>query len=204
MEDGLRFGPLGDETAHLCVDMQNLFAPGAPWGAPWMETTLPAIETLATAVASRTFFTRFIPPRSLFDAPNSWGRYYASWPQVLRDELSPAWLGLLPQLDRIAMSGHVYEKSVYSPWIQTGLEATLRGRGINTLVVSGAETDICVLATVLGAVDRGFRVIVAADAVCSSSDQTHDAVMMLFRTRLGQQIETATVDQILAVWHDQA
>lgn len=200
MRDGVRFGPLGDEAAHLCVDMQKLFAPGAPWGAPWVETTLPTIEMLASALAPRTVFTRFIPPRSLFDAPGSWGRYYATWPQVLREELSPDWLGLLPQLERLALSGHVLDKSVYSPWFQTGLEATLRHRGITTLVVSGAETDVCVLATVLGAVDRGFRVLVATDAVCSSADQTHDAVLTLFRSRMGQQIETASAGQILAAW----
>jgi nicotinamidase-related amidase len=184
------------------VDTQNLFAPGAPWGAPWVEATLPTIEMLVSAVARRTFFTRFIPPQSLVDAPGTWGRYYASWPQVLREELSPVWLDLLPQLERLARSGHVYDKSIYSPWDQTTLAATLRGRGVNTLVISGAETDICVLATVLGAVDRGFRVVVASDAVCSSADQTHDAVLTLFRSRLGQQIETATAGQILAAWHD--
>lgn len=202
MGEGLRFGPLGDKAAHICVDMQNLFAPGAPWGAPWVETTLPTIQMLAQAVAQRTFFTRFIPPRSLVDAPGTWGRYYASWPQVLREELSPVWLNLLPELGTLARAGHVYDKSVYSPWDQTTLAATLRGRGVNTVVISGAETDICVLATVLGAVDRGFRVVVATDAVCSSADQTHDAVLTLFRSRLGQQIETATARQILEGWDD--
>lgn len=202
MKDGLRFGPLGEEAAHICVDMQNLFAPGAPWGAQWVETTLPTIEMLTAALAPRTFFTRFIPPRSLVDAPGSWGRYYGSWPQVLRDELSPIWLELLPRLHRLARSGQIYDKSVYSPWAQTNLEATLRRLGISTLVISGAETDICVLATVLGAVDRGFRVVVATDAVCSSADETHDAALRLFRSRLGQQIETATAGQILAAWHD--
>lgn len=200
MDDGLRFGPLGEEAAHLCVDMQNLFAPGAPWGTPWLANALPVIEMLAAATAARTHFTRFIPPRSLLDAPNSWGRYYGSWPQILRDSLSPAWLGLLPTLERIARPGHVHDKSVYSPWCQTGLETALRASGVNTLVISGAETDVCVLATVLGAVDRGFRVVVATDAVCSSADQTHDAVMVVFRSRLGQQIETATTGQILAAW----
>ena len=38
-------------------------------------------------------------------------------------------------------------------------------------IVSGSETDVCVLATVLDAVDMGYRVIIARDAVCSSSDE---------------------------------
>ncbi len=44
-------------------------------------------------------------------------------------------------------------------------------------MVSGSETDVCVLATVLDAVDLGYRVIVVRDAVCSSSDEGHDMLM---------------------------
>ena len=70
----------------------------------------------------------------------------------------------------------------------------------DTVVVSGSETDICVLATVLGAVDRGFRVVVATDALCSSSDETHDAMMLLYARRYGQQVETAGTAEILEAW----
>ncbi len=57
-----------------------------------------------------------------------------------------------------------------------------------------------VLAAVLDAVDRGYRVVVATDALCSSSDQTHDASLAVYRNRYGQQVETATTDLILAHW----
>ncbi len=60
MESGLRFGSLGEGAAHIYVDMQNLFAPGTPWLTP----TLPAVLTLAGVRPDRSFFTRFIPPRS--------------------------------------------------------------------------------------------------------------------------------------------
>jgi nicotinamidase-related amidase len=39
---------------------------------------------------------------------------------------------------------------------------SIQKRGINTLVVSGGEIDICVLTTVLSAVDFDCRVIVAS------------------------------------------
>ncbi|MGY4466887.1 nicotinamidase-related amidase [Bradyrhizobium sp. LB9.1b] len=42
-------------------------------------------------------------------------------------------------------------------------------------MITGAETDVCVLSTVLGAVDLGFRVVIVKDALCSSSDVGHDA-----------------------------
>lgn len=67
-------------------------------------------------------------------------------------------------------------------------------------MISGAETDVCVLATVLGAIDRGFRVVVAADALCGSHDQTHDAVLTFYRERLRHQVELAVVDEIIDAW----
>jgi nicotinamidase-related amidase len=94
----------------------------------------------------------------------------------------------------------VVDKRCYSPWLGTDLHDRLQVRGIDTLVVSGAETDVCVLAAVLGAVDRGYRVVIPTDALCSSSDQTHDALLTLYRDRYGQQVETAIADEILFSW----
>ena len=57
-----------------------------------------------------------------------------------------------------------------------------------------------VLATVLNGVDLGYRIIVVADAICSSVDETHDALMTLYRDRLGEQIELMDTDAILESW----
>ncbi len=92
------------------------------------------------------------------------------------------------------------DKAHYSPWLDTGLATALMTGQVDTLVVTGAETDMCVLATVLGAVDLGFRVVVVSDALCSSSDQSHDALLDLYHDRFGQQIETAECDEVLEAW----
>jgi nicotinamidase-related amidase len=39
--------------------------------------------------------------------------------------------------------------------------------------VTGSETDVCESATIMSAVDHGFRVILVRDGVCSSSDEGH-------------------------------
>jgi nicotinamidase-related amidase len=57
-----------------------------------------------------------------------------------------------------------------------------------------------VLATVLGAVDRGFRVVLAQDCLCSSSDRTHDALLTLYSERFSEQIEVASMEEILDGW----
>ena len=76
----------------------------------------------------------------------------------------------------------------------------LHGGEADALIVSGSETDVCVLATMLDAVDIGFRVIVVRDAVCSSSDEGHEMLMRLYHTRYTEQIETADAEAILSRW----
>ena len=107
----------------------------------------------------------------------------------------------MPELGLFVPPAKIVSKKTYSPWIAgTGLLETLLSANTDTVVVSGGETDVCVLATVLGAVDVGFRVIIATDALCSSTDETHDAIIEFYRERLSAQIETAETDEILDAW----
>ena len=107
---------------------------------------------------------------------------------------------VVPELARFIPPARIFDKYVYSPWTGTDLQERLQRDGIDTLVMSGGETDVCVLSPMLGAVDWGFRVILATDALCSSADETHDAMMKIYKSRFGEQVETATVETILANW----
>ncbi|WP_164766091.1 hypothetical protein [Mesorhizobium sp. M7A.F.Ca.US.005.03.1.1] len=50
-------------------------------------------------------------------------------------------------------------------------------------------------AAVSGAADYGLRTVVQ-DALCSASDEAHDAMIDVFSSRNSQHIETATTDQV--------
>ena len=80
----------------------------------------------------------------------------------------------------------------------------MKRRGIETLVITGGETDVCVLATVMAAVDLGFRIVLPIDALCSARDGTHDALLKLYQERFTNQIETTTTERVLAEWRDAA
>ena len=192
----MRNGALED-VAHLCVDMQVMFAEHTAWSTPGVRRVLPRVVTLCEHVADRTIFTRFIPPREPAEASGAWRRYYERWPMMTREVLEPEQLDLLPELRLFRPPASLWDKSTYSPWICGRLHASLASRSVRTLVVSGGETDVCVLATVMGAADLGYRVVVAADGLCSSADETHDAVLSLLLNRFGQQVETATIEEIL-------
>jgi nicotinamidase-related amidase len=73
-------------------------------------------------------------------------------------------------------------------------------QGYGRLGSMGGETDVCVLSTMLGALDWGFRVVLVTDALCSSADETHDAMMDLFCNRFGEQVETAPTEVVLRQW----
>jgi nicotinamidase-related amidase len=200
-EKGLTQGPLTGSCLHLCIDMQRLFEEGTEWHTPWMERVLPVVQRLAEARPERTLFTRFVPLEHPGEGEGTWHRYYERWRKMTLSELPPGMTDLVAPLARLVPPAEVFDKRVYSPWWEGGLHEKLKARGIDTLVVSGAETDVCVLAAVLGAVDLGYRVVIPTDAVCSSSDETHDALLTLYRGRYGQHVETATAAEILKAWH---
>ncbi|MBN9526764.1 MAG: cysteine hydrolase [Alphaproteobacteria bacterium] len=202
MADGLIFGTLPATTRHLCVDMQRLFAADGPWPTPWMDRVLPVVESLVAHDPARTIFTRFIPPLKAEDMPGSWQRYYTRWEDKTRARLDPDYLDLVPSLARFVPPAQVVDKPVYSALAGRRLPMQLAAQSVDSLVISGSETDVCVLATVLAAVDHGFRVVIVEDGICSSSDPGHDALLGMYRQRFSQQIEIATADQLLQAWPD--
>jgi nicotinamidase-related amidase len=95
-----------------------------------------------------------------------WQRYYTRWRNATREHLDPALLELLPPLAKLCPPATVIDKTRYSAFVGSQLVEHLGVREADGLIVTGSETDVCVLATVLGAVDLGYRVIVVRDAVC--------------------------------------
>jgi nicotinamidase-related amidase len=192
--------PLTERSVHVCCDMQRLFSAEGPWPTPWMDRTLPAIVEIAERHAGQTVFTRFIPPEKSTDMAGQWQSYFDIWCEVTRQRVDPRLLDLVPPLARLVPPAVVVDKPVYSPFTGWRLPTILRERKADAVVVTGAETDVCVLATVLGAVDLGYRVVLVSDAVCSSSDDGHDALMTMYRQRYSIQIAIADAVEVLDAW----
>ncbi len=202
MSDDLKLhhGPIGPNCVHLCVDMQRMFAEDTEWRTPWMERVLPRVVALCAAAPERTIFTRFIPAERTGQGEGTWRRYYEAWSSMTLEAMGAEMADLLPDLAQFHPPAEIVDKTVYSPWCEPTLDERLRERGVDTLIVSGGETDVCVLGTLLGGVDRGYRVIVVVDALCSSSDEMHDAMLAVYRRRYGQQIETVLTETAVREW----
>ena len=187
-------------AAHLCVDMQNIFAKGGLWETPWMERVLPTIDAIVSRYPERTIFSRFITPNQAEDRPGRWQRYFQRWDKATRQKLRDDELNLVPEMARYVPPAILVDKPFYSAFANSTLHDLLVGKRIGTVVISGAETDVCVLATVLSAVDFGFRVVIVEDALCSSSDEGHDALMTMYRSRLQEQIDVVEAAELFELW----
>lgn len=180
--------------------MQRVFQEDTPWKTPWMNRVLPRVLAIAESHAADTIFTRFVPPDQPGVGQGAWERYWTHWAEMTRQRMGDELVRLIPDLAALCPPARVIDKAVYSPWLHPALPSLLTERRCDTLVVTGGETDVCVLASVLGAVDRGYRVIVVLDALCGSADETHEAVMTVYGSRFSRQIEVIETEELLDAW----
>jgi nicotinamidase-related amidase len=197
---GLMFGSLSPSCVHMCIDMQRMFGPDGPWPVPWIDKVMPQVCEIVRYHAGQTMFTRFMPPQSPEGMPGAWQRYYKHWRHVTLERMDPGLLALLPPLQAFVPPAAVVDRAVYSAFAGSQLATLLAQRHADTLLISGGETDMCVLATTLAAIDRGYRVVMIADALCSSSDAGHDSMIAHFNNRFSHQIETITTEALLSAW----
>jgi len=189
-----------EDAVHVCIDMQRIFASGGVWETPWMERVLPVVVEIAGRFKERTIFTRFITPQTAEDRPGQWQNYYRRWKAATREHLRSDHLDLVPELRRFVPPASIIDKPAYSAFYHSRLDSFLRQKGVRCLIVSGAETDVCVLSTVLDAVDRGLGVVLVEDALCSSSDAGHEALMTMYRTRMQEQILLVSSGELFETW----
>lgn len=182
---------------HLCIDMQRMFAEETPWHVPWMREVSPQVQEIAQRYPQRTVFTRFVPPKRAEDMSGMWRSYYQKWDNMTLDRLGPHMVDLVPSLKALVPPARIFDKMTYSPWTTGELHRALAADGVETLAISGGETDVCVLAAALGAIDLGYRVILLKDAVCSGADDTHDASLELLGDRFSVQLEISSTEEFL-------
>lgn len=187
----------GDNWIHLCIDMQRMFSEDTPWHVPWMREVSPQIKETARRHPHQTIFTRFVPARRAEEAQGMWRSYYEKWEAMTLAQLGPDMVDLVPSLKDLVPPARIFDKITYSPWVTGELHRVLTDEGVDTLAITGGETDVCVLAAAIGAVDLGYRVIILKDAVCSGADSTHDASLELLGARFSVQVELCSTEEFL-------
>jgi biuret amidohydrolase len=87
----------------------------------------------------------------------------------------------------------VIDKNTSSAFSSTGIEWLLRNMDVETLVLVGMATDMCVETTARDAADRGFNVIVVEDATATFFERHHRAALSGFARVFGQVWDTERV-----------
>ncbi len=171
----------------IVVDMQEVVARDTLWHLPGVRDLLPAIIQLTEAYGDDVAYSRHVPPAD--GGHGAWKRFYENWKELDED---PSNWDLMPEL--AGRPGIHAAKSTYSVFGAPELRALLDR---DELVLCGVETDCCVLATALEAIDRGVPVTVVEDAVASPSAAGHEGALALFRRLDDDQVKVTTAAQLL-------
>jgi nicotinamidase-related amidase len=187
-------------TALVVIDMQRDFLEPGGFGAALGND----VTRLQAAV---------VPCREVLEAARRYGMLVIHTREGHRPDLSDApslkvergdpalRIGAIGPMGRILVRGEpghdiipelypvhgepVIDKPGKGAFYQTDLEFMLHNRGIDTLLVCGVTTEVCVNTTVREANDRGFRCIVLADCCASYFPAFHEMGLAMIKAQGG-------------------
>ena len=85
------------------------------------------------------------------------------------------------------------DKRHYSAFSGTDLDIRLRERGVDTVILTGILTDICVLHTAIDAYNLGYQIEVVEPAVASFTPENRQFALNHFKYVLGASLVDATL-----------
>jgi biuret amidohydrolase len=88
-----------------------------------------------------------------------------------------------------------------TPMTDTGLDPVLRNLGVSTIVATGVSLNVALAGTVIGAVDRGYHVVMPTDAVIGIPPDYGRAML---ENTYAMVARLTTTDELLSVWGQEA
>jgi ureidoacrylate peracid hydrolase len=181
---------------HVDIDMQNAFVePGSLAWVPEAKSLIPNINQISRAVRASgglNVFTRWLvadpataPWRSYFDDEVMAALHRSFSHGSSAFELSA-------ELD-VSPEDQVIDKTRFSALIPgtSPLEAILRERDAEVVIVTGTLTNMCCESTVRDAMQFGYKVIVVPDATAAPSDDIHNRSINAMAVSFSDIVETA-------------
>lgn len=142
----------------LIIDMQNVYKPGQPWGCPNLDSVITNIQNLLSNKEwDSVYFTRHLPS----SAPiGTWKTYNHHYDQI---NASPHLSQIVDELKPYLKQYPVLKKSTYSAC--PVLPPALSQEPLPQIVLTGVIAQCCILATLLGLIDSGHKIIYLEDAI---------------------------------------
>jgi ureidoacrylate peracid hydrolase len=186
-------------TALVVVDMQNAFMlPGVAHSlCPMAEKIVPNINRLAQAVRATGGAVVWIKTTFKEEVLQSWSSYFEMvTPQQGAKRIAALTADskgheLWATLD-VRPDDMIVEKSRFSAFIQgsSNLAEVLRGRGLNTILVTGTVTNVCCESTARDAMMLNFKTIMVTDGNAAVTDEDHNASLCAFYLTFGDIMST--------------
>jgi len=183
--------------------MQNDFVrQAAPLEVPDSRATIAPIRRLIEAFRARArpvIFTRFLTREEeclmWFWSPQCWPDVKACWKGHQRAYADIEGLrDCSAVIDELAPGDGetVIDKYGYGAFHDTDLDQRLRAQGVQSLLVTGTVTQICVEETAREAFHHDYRTTIVADAVSSYASDLHAATLKNFASKFGWVADTDT------------
>src|SRR6478735_4200342 len=90
---------------------------------------------------------------------------------------------------------HLIEKMRMNGFYETRLDILLRGLGVETLIITGAWTNMSIEHTARHAADAGYRAVVASDGTSTVNDDWQNAALSYAMTNVAQVATCAEIAQ---------
>ena len=209
-EAALKLAP--GKTALVVVDMQRAFLdPGEAMEVPPARDIVPQIQALLDVFREKRLpvvFTEFtysenVPVlvgllhpehrRAAPGAPRGSGMPSSSC--LLGEANAHVVPELAPQPGELEVTKHYYDGFNGTP-----LDAALRAHGATHLVLTGTMTDICVLATVIGGMNREYRMTVAEDGTATLWPEIQRATLDIIRRAYGRVLTAKQITDEIGRW----
>jgi Isochorismatase family len=100
---------------------------------------------------------------------------------------------LIPELAKEAAEAHPFQRASASPFLDEKTKLALKNNDRKTLVIAGFATEVVVLHAVVGALEAGYRAIVAVDACGGMSERTESAALRQIEAFGGEVSSTVTI-----------
>lgn len=192
-------------SALIVIDMQNYFvAEGFPLEVPVAREIVPNINRLATAMRDVGGTVVWVQTTAT-GGMERWGNHHrytlsAEGARVRLANLDEAAEGfkLYPALEPAPGDARV-KKITYSAFIagSSDLDALLRRRGIETVLIVGTVTNVCCKSSARDAMMLDYRVIMVSDANAALTDEEHAATLNSFLVAFGDVMTSDDVIQRL-------
>ncbi len=189
-------------SALIVVDIQEFFCDPATSGGQNTIDIVPTVNRLADGFRAAGGTVVWIVTTFTDKSARSWSTLFDVFcaPPVrerILGGLGPGGWGHALHPDLVVKDGDLtVEKDRFSPFIAdaSNLHEVLQERGLDTLVITGTETNVCCESTARDAMMLNYQTIMVSDANSAHDDNHHNSAL----SNVYGFVDVMTADEVLA------